>query len=356
MGKIQRKIWGGIVLTLSAIVCSAYSQQQEDTGRVSTPPAVPQQGQAAGGWVSPSNGAAVMQSNYQSLDGLMGDPWVIKDPGSPASYVMYYGAMRGDFSDPQVRLFRATSPDGLQWTRSATPIVSPGPPGSWDATNVETPSVLKLPDGSYRLYYTGGKEPETEVYQIGLATSADGSNWQKAADNPVLPLGPAGSFDAYSVFNPSALYKDGKYWMWYAGISSTLQVQIGLALSADGKQWEKQGVVLSLDRERVNPDDAGVTEPHVLWNGQAFEMWYAVLQHEGKVVGPIWHAVSADGKRWQKDPAPLLDLGEANQWTGQGVAAPSVLLEAGVYRLWYVGTHTDYESFLELGIGYMTGR
>ncbi len=144
--------------------------------------------------------------------------------------------------------------------------------------------------------------------------------------------------------------------MWYAGISSTLQVQIGLATSADGIRWRKQGRVLQLDIERRNADDAGVTEPHVLWNGQAFEMWYAVLQHEGKVVGPIWHAVSADGKRWQKDPAPLLDLGEANQWTGQGVAAPSVLLEAGVYRLWYVGTHTDYESFLELGIGYMTGR
>src|SRR5262245_18937346 len=121
----------------------------------SNPQAWSAQSQATSlGWFFLLNGAPVVQSNYQTLDGLLGDPWVIKEPSTAGSYVMYYGGMKGDFSDSRLRIFRATSSDGLQWRRTATPILSPGPAGSWDAVKVETPSVLKLSDGSYRLYYT----------------------------------------------------------------------------------------------------------------------------------------------------------------------------------------------------------
>jgi len=292
----------------------------------------------------------IFKSNTSLLDGFPNDPWVIKDGGT---YVMYYGATKGDFSDTNtVRIFRATSNDGINWQRNSVPILLPGLSGSWDSVKVETPSIIKLPDGTYRMYFAGSNIPDSEAgFQMGYATSPDGIVWTKYPGNPVLELGVTGSFDEVTIGEPSVLIKDGKYWMWYAGMSAGLKIAIDLAQSDDGIVWTKNGKVLELDVEREGRNEVGITEDHVIWNGSAFEIFYAVLQDGGQVLGPIWHATSSDGIAWVKDSGPILRRGSTNSWTGQGIASPSVLLEMTKYRMWYSGTHTDGRTFFELGIG-----
>ncbi len=302
-----------------------------------------------GTWLSDPS-SSVLRSDTSLLDGFPNDPSVIKDGNV---YAMYYSAIKGDFSDTNtVRVFRATSNDGVNWIRDSVPRLSPGADGSWDSVKVERPSVIKLPDGTYRIYYAGSNVPDAESgFQIGLATSPDGIDWSTHAGNPVLTLGEPGSFDELSILGARVLLKDGEYWMWYAGMSGGEELSIGLATSQDGIVWEKKGKVLELDVEGEGRNEVGVAEGHVIWNGAEFEMFYSVLQDFGQILGPIWRATSTDGMSWIKDSSPVLRRGDETSWTGQGMGSPSVLLEDGTYRMWYSGTHTDGATFLEIGIG-----
>ena len=299
-------------------------------------------------WVRYSNNP-IFKSSPELSDGVMSDPSVIKDG---KGYVMYYGASKGDFSDTNnVNIFRVTSIDGIEWNRNSVPVLKPGKKGNWDSVKVETPHVIKLTDGKYFMFYAGNNVPDTEGgFQMGVAISDDGVKWEKYSKNPILKLGSKGDFDELSIFEPSVLFKDNEYYMWYAGMSNKLQVSFGLAKSKDGVNWEKKGKVLEIDVERQNRKEAGIIEDNIIWNGKEFEMFYAILLDEGKIVGPIWHAISSDGITWKKDKKPILNFG-AEGWTAQGLASPTVLIDDGKYRMWYVGTKTDFKTYYEGGFG-----
>jgi len=301
----------------------------------------------------------VIESNASTLDGIPSDPWVIKDLTDPSTYVLYYGAVKGDFSDRRTRVFRATSRDRLNWTRQAIPVLGPSP-GAWDSTNVETPCVTVLPDKSLGLYYSGGNDPDSNRFAIGVARSPDGITWAKYTKGPVLPHGNPGDFDSYAATSPCVIVREGRYSMWYAGISDEFRISIGLATSQDGIAWEKHGAVFQLERDGTNSEDAGVTNPSVTWNGESFEMFYTRLGPNGNVAGPLYRASSSNGTYWQRDPQPILERGSSDHWTGTGVSSSCVMLEQGRVSLWYAGSNTNHPPVLDAGIGYLfketTGR
>jgi hypothetical protein len=63
-----------------------------------------------------------------------------------------------------------------------------GEAGSFDQTATWTGSVVKGPDGTWHLFYTGVSRPDDtgHVQQIGLATSTDLMTWTKHPDNPLI--------------------------------------------------------------------------------------------------------------------------------------------------------------------------
>ena len=70
------------------------------------------------------------------------------------------------------------------------------------------------------MWYSGAPLQDVDRdYQMGHATSQDGINWTKDTNNPVLTLGPSGSWDdAWSAFGEVS-YTDGAFKMWYSGWS-----------------------------------------------------------------------------------------------------------------------------------------
>ena len=305
-------------------------------------------------WVELANNPLIRSD--VAPDGLMGDPFVL--PMAPG-YAIYFGAVPGDFSNPElVRIFRATSPDGVVWTRNGVPVLAAGASGSWDSLKVEVPTVLRLPDGTYRVYYAGNDVPGSEFgYRIGLAESADGVNWTRHPANPVLSFGGTGEFDEMSLLDPEVLYDpaNARHLLWYAGISKTSQLAIGLATSTDGIAWQKQGVVLQLDVERRSAADFGVLEPAAVWTGSKIEMAYGVIGGDPAIVGPIWVATSTDGRTWRKGDAPAIGLGATpSSWKAQGASSPTLLSEGGPLRMWFVGSRTDFSTYFETGIGLAT--
>jgi predicted GH43/DUF377 family glycosyl hydrolase len=80
-----------------------------------------------------------------------------------------------------------------------------------------------------------------------------------------------------------------------------------------------------------------------------YEAWGA-LSHEGStddyISLQIGHATSADGIKWEKDPAnPVIPYGAEGEWDQDGTWDPFVIYDDGIFKMWYgggVGSHCDW--------------
>ena len=174
-------------------------------------------------------------------------------------------------------------------------VLGPGAAGEFDALGVLSPSLVGLAGGGWRMYYEGKDET---TGRIGLAASADGVAWTR--EGSVLDRGAAGAWDDAWVAAPSVVF-DGTTWhMWYAGGDGE-DTRIGYATSADGLSWTRHtddgGVSVPALQAGLLPfaeDD--VSHPSVtLLPGGDFEMWF-----EGRTAGVarVGRARSSDGVTW----------------------------------------------------------
>ena len=128
-----------------------------------------------------------------------------------AIYYASAASLQGPWSDPQ-QVFTA-------------------PAGQWDAHDVCDPSVIKGPDGTYTMYFSGAAHDSLAGSGgkawtgIGVARSADGVHWQPV-NNPqganseiVAPANP--NSPTYGAGQPSVMYRDGYYEMLYTDTTPT---------------------------------------------------------------------------------------------------------------------------------------
>ena len=230
----------------------------------------------------------------------------------------------------------------IQWTKShANPVLGPGAPGSWDSAQVFFPSVL-LRDSIYMMWYSG--DDGTLRFRVGRATSKDGITWTRDSLNPVLNIGPSGSWDDFEAWLPQVLYDGNRYRMWYAGASGGFleNVRVGDATSTDGRTWQK---------DALNPMGAGTPGPSSLHiEGSVYKGWYGLANGVG-------YATSTDGIHWTSSPQnPVLTPGPAGSWdeAPQGMGA-CVLWDSAFYHMWYAPL-TNYLDLLTPGIGYAVSR
>lgn len=130
----------------------------------------------------------------------------------------------------------ATSTDGRQWRKRPSPVLEPGPRGSWDERGVADPCVVRFGQGLY-MFYLG--QDRARRQRLGVALSQDGVRWWKLRTNPILDLGPAGAFDENGLGEPAVWASHGCYWMLYTGRDRRERRRLGLARSRDGVQWQR---------------------------------------------------------------------------------------------------------------------
>lgn len=192
--------------------------------------------------------------------GSMHDPRVLRVRNH---FVMWYSELAHD----RWYIHQAKSEDGIRWGLSPgpSPMLSPGPRGSWDETGVAYSSVQW--DGvQFHMWYQG--QDLQGRWRIGHATSPNGVVWAKDPVNPVLDVGTAGAWDSERVFTP-AVIRDGTGWrMVYSGSPDW---GLGYAYSEDGSRWRKA---------LGNPFFAApqVMTPAVLGD----RLWYAVSRSGGQ--------------------------------------------------------------------------
>ena len=109
------------------------------------------------------------------------------------------------------------SNDGVSFNDPKGTHVLSPTPGAWDSLWVDDPSVIKVGDTWY-MYYTGGQNTHT---RIGLAISTDGINWSKQgivlASDLMLD-----NEQGDILVSPSAYYDGSKFWLWMYPLSQTV--------------------------------------------------------------------------------------------------------------------------------------
>ena len=249
-------------------------------------------------------------------------------------YWMWYGGTEGSGLPSDVGL--AFSDDGLSWRRYANnPIFSPQP-DAWDNSRIEHLTVLEE-DGRFLAWYAGDADFDRQ-FQIGYAESPDGISWARSPD-PVLSPGPPGSWDDHIV-TPAAVLREGsKYRMYYWGgavtTSSVRTWKMGLATSTDGVNWEKYADNPVFEG-RPDSWDVGVLDMDVVKVNGAYYMVYQGNE-EGRDRTRLGFATSADGIEWQRSDEPFFDNGAAGSWDAQWTEAPVLLQVDDGWAMIYMG-------------------
>lgn len=242
------------------------------------------------------------------------------------NYTMWYS---GANTSSIQQLGIATSSDGISWTRNENnPVLQVGPDGAWDDKSAGEVSII-FDEGIYKMWYSGYTGVGLQ-YQIGYATSPDGINWTKYANNPVLSP-TSSTWDSSAVFQPYVIKNGSTYHMWYSGKSSS-HWKLGYATSSDGIQWTKHpsNPVLDKTQSWENVGGDGLGNPTVLYDGTLFHMWYHV--------SGIGYAVSTNGINWTKyQDNPVVPRGNDGEWDDYFLVTPEVNNNNGQYMMWYGG-------------------
>lgn len=138
------------------------------------------------------------------------------------------------------RLALSRSSDGQVWRKEPSPVVDFGPRGAWDERAVADPYVFEN-EGTIYLYYLG--ENRARRQSLGLAVSTDGLHFTKLRSSPVLEPGPPGSFDENGLGEPAVWRDHGSWWMLYTGRARNEIRRLALARSQDGVHWTRTGQV-----------------------------------------------------------------------------------------------------------------
>jgi len=224
------------------------------------------------------------------------------------------------------------------WQARPAPVLTRGAGGEWDAVDVLNPSVIRQGEAYYNLY--SGYDGRT--WHTGLAVSADGIAWRK--EGKILSPSPGTWESTEAAANGSALASEiGILYYYQAGNP----VRIGLAQSANGHQWQKQGAPVLDVGPRGSWDEHGVADPYVIRAGSTYYMFYLGADRARRQ--RLGVAMSHDGITWYKLRSnPILELGEYGAFDENGLGEPAVFVARGYYWMLYTGR--DRSEIRRLGL------
>lgn len=202
-------------------------------------------------------------------------------------------------------------------TGPTQPVLTGGPPGSWD--EVVREKVVVMQEGSqYKMWYCGHPAGNQPSSKIGYATSPDGITWTKYAGNPIISR-PSQDQDMSVVkVGPNSYYM-------YVEVNDQ---QIDLLTSSDGINWTPYA---------NNPVKPVISASPVVWiEGN---IWYLLYEDLNGPVFNINLATSSDGIHWVDSPANPV-LREA-----QDTVPDSILKDGDTYHLYYHRQRGGWPAF-----------
>ncbi len=253
-----------------------------------------------------------------------------------------------------VMLLSSSNPSVLSQTKwfkyEGNPVLKVGPPGSWDG-NLVIPSRVLRYQSRYRMWYTGFSG--TRYWHIGYAESPDGIRWRKHKSNPVLKAGPElwdNSGSSHSYVAPSG----SGFQMWYTGGNDQRILQIGYAASNDGLAWKKTDNLNPILRVATPGawDSRGLSRTSILGPDSLghYKLWFAGEDSTGII--KIGYATGTSPTSWTIAADPVLEPGTPGSWNERSVFYPRVLYRDHTFEMWYGGMRN--KGYRTRRVGYAT--
>jgi hypothetical protein len=227
----------------------------------------------------------------------------------------------------------------MRWTKLGAIFTGPGD-RSWAKSHAAVPVCLPIDDRRVLVLYSA-RDADNRSRPGSFVVDVDTLRVTNAGREPLLDLGPPGTFDDAGVMPCWAVpYQDGwlvYYIGWNKAVAVPFQNAIGAArVSADGRSWT-----------RVSPGPLvarSVRDPHfvascaVLGTGADWRMWYLSCLGWYPEGGRLRHRYhirqmsSADPLTWNGAAEPAIDFAAPDEYA---ISRPSVLRDGTHWHMWY---------------------
>jgi len=210
----------------------------------------------------------------------------------------------------------------------------------WMATHAALP-FADVVDSRHRIYFSGRDEKgrsKIGYFEVSLARPTE---ILRVSKKPILGLGPSGAFDDNGVTSSWIVnYGDKKYQYytgWNLGITVPFYFYIGLAVSEDGgSSFKRISQAPILERNIIDP--FLTASPCVLIEGGVWRMWY--------VSGTKWETDNNKQKHYYH--IKYAESPDGLNWHRKGVVCidykstdeyaisrPCVIRDSDHYKMWY---------------------
>jgi hypothetical protein len=243
----------------------------------------------------------------------------------------------------------------MGWTKLGL-LIEPPTHLPWARSHAALPIVAPL-DGSRAQVYFSARDERNRA-QIGRATvdlAAPGAA-PEFEPEPVVRRGPPGTFDDCGATGGCLVVHGGRHHLYYSGWSLAVEVPflfyVGCAVSTDGgRAFDKVSPAPVLGRSRVDP--YLTASPSVLVEGGVWRMWYTSgsgWQTDRQDVQPIYNIRYAESH----DGIEWRPTGRVcidYSYPGEhAIARPHVIKDGALYRMWFSHRGSSYR------IGYAESR
>lgn len=208
----------------------------------------------------------------------------------------------------------------MKWVKCGV-IWAPDGSSEWAKTHATCPTPIPLEDGTLRVYLQS--RDATNIGRVGFIDldPTDPTKVIRVSKDPVLDIGEPGSFDDNGVFQTSVIKApDGRLFMYYVGFELCHHIRYrlltGLAISEDnGLTFQRYKSTPILER---SPNERHIRGgPFVLIEGGIFRMWY--------VAGSEWEII--EGKLMPIYDIRYIESVDGLSWPDQGRIVLPVSLE-----------------------------
>lgn len=215
----------------------------------------------------------------------------------------------------------------FRWEPSRDPVLGRSPASAWDSVDVLNPAISRRGADYFNLY----SGFDGRIWHTGLAVSADGVRWSK--QGRVLSPGPAAWEGDYIAANGALVFNGSEFLYWY---QAGRPASIGLARSRDGRNWAKLHSPVLATGPRGSWDERDAADPYVIRAGGAYYLYYLGTDRARRQ--RLGVAMSTDGVTWHKSRSnPILELGAPGSFDETGLGEPAVWESHGWYWMLYTG-------------------
>lgn len=217
-------------------------------------------------------------------------------------------------------------------------VFSPNGQFEWMQTHATLTTAISLGNDIYRVYFSSRDHRNRNHVSFIEFNIHEPTKTLRLAGYPVLAPGPLGYFDDSGVYAGSFVQYDGLTYMFYAGWNPGLHQpmfysSIGIAVSEDGgNTFTKRYKAPIMQRDEVDP--WMVAAPFVLLDGGIWRMWY--------ISGLGW---ADDGQR-SFYHIKYAESRDGVHWQRDGKVALELKAgESNIARLCVVKTPSGYEGW-----------